>query len=259
MRLAGKTVVVTGGGRGIGRSIALRCAREGADVVLAARSIDQLRDVAESIERHGRRALAVETDLRDADQVGSLADVVLADLDVPDVLIANSGIAGPTSVLWEIDPDDWDETFRVNVRGSYLLLRSFLPSMIERASGSIVLIGSMTGKRPLYARTPYAASKLALVGLVRTLAWELGPLGIRANLISPGPVEGERLERVIQGQADAKKISLEEARAQLSADSPLRRFVPPDDVAEAAVFLASDAAASITGEDFNVTAGLAMY
>jgi NAD(P)-dependent dehydrogenase (short-subunit alcohol dehydrogenase family) len=131
--------------------------------------------------------------------------------------------------------------------------------MIERGSGSVVLIGSVTGKRPLYARTPYAASKLALVGLVRTLAWELGPLGMRANLISPGPVEGERLERVIQGQADAKNISLEEARAQLSSGSPLQRFVPPDDVAEAAVFLASDAAASITGEDFNVTAGLAMY
>jgi NAD(P)-dependent dehydrogenase (short-subunit alcohol dehydrogenase family) len=121
------------------------------------------------------------------------------------------------------------------------------------------VIGSVTGKRPLQNRTPYAASKLALVGLVRTLAWEVGEYGIRANVVSPGPVEGERLGKVIEGQAKARRLTIEAAGEELAAGSPLRRFTPAQDVAEAVVFLASDAAASVTGEDLNVSAGLAMY
>ncbi len=117
----------------------------------------------------------------------------------------------------------------------------------------------MTGKRPLYARTPYAASKMALVGLARTLAWEVVPYGIRVNTISPGPVEGERIEWVIRKQAGAQGISVEEARRQFTSSSPLGRLIPASDVAEAAVFLASDKAASITGEDLNVSAGTVMY
>jgi 3-hydroxybutyrate dehydrogenase/3-oxoacyl-[acyl-carrier protein] reductase len=131
--------------------------------------------------------------------------------------------------------------------------------MVERGSGSVVVIGSATGKRPLKGRTPYAASKLGLVGLVRTLAWELGEHGIRANLISPGFVDGERIKKVIEGQAAATGRTLEETRAELAASSPLQRFVDPEDIAEAVVFLGSDAASSVTGEDLNVTAGLVMY
>src|SRR5690606_23699533 len=108
-------------------------------------------------------------------------------------------------------------------------------------------------------RTPYAASKLALVGLARTLALETGPYGIRVNVISPGPVEGPRLDWVIQKQAEARGVSLEEARLQLVGGSPLQRAVSPREVAEAALFLASDKAAAITGEDLNVSAGIVMY
>jgi NAD(P)-dependent dehydrogenase (short-subunit alcohol dehydrogenase family) len=259
VKLEGKTVVITGAGRGIGRAIALRCAAEGADIALAARSGDQLDEVATEIETDGCRALPVVTDLREPDQVAHLADTVLHELGAVDILVNNSGIAGPTAVLWEIEPEQWEETFRVNVTGTYLCCRAFLPSMVSRRAGSIVVIGSMTGKRPLYGRTPYAASKLALVGLVRTLAWEVGEHGIRVNLISPGAVQGDRLDGVISAQAEAKGISVEEAREELSAGAPLRRFVDPGDIAEATVFLASERAASVTGEDFNVTVGLAMY
>ena len=259
MRLEDKIAVVTGGGRGIGRSIALRCAAEGADVALAARSAEQIEEVAGLVEREGRRGLAVVTDLRDPDQVARLADTVAEELGGVDVLVNNSGIAGPMGVMWEIEPEEWEETIQVNLTGTYLCCRSFLPGMVSRRSGSIVVIGSMTGKRPLHGRTPYAASKLALVGLVRTLAWEVGEHGVRANLISPGAVEGKRLDKVIEGQASTRGLPLEEVRDELAGGSPLRRFVDPDDVAEAVVFLASDAAASVTGEDFNVTAGLAMY
>ena len=193
MRLDGQVAVVTGGGRGIGRAIALRCAAAGADVALAARSADQIEEAAGLIEAQGRRALPVVTDLRDPDQVTRLADTVTGELGGVDLLVNNSGIAGPMKVLWEIDPEGWNETIDVNLTGVFLCCRAFLPAMIQRRSGNVVVIGSVTGKRPLHGRTPYAATKIALVGLVRTLAWETGEYGIRVNLISPGAVGGARI------------------------------------------------------------------
>lgn len=259
MRLLGRVAVVTGAGSGIGRAIAVKCAAEGAHVALAARSEDRLRETAEHIEAAGGSALPVVTDLRDGRQVTSLAKTVERELGNADLLVNNSGVAGPTSVLWEIEPEDWEETLRVNLTGAYLCCRAFLPGMVSRRSGNVVVIGSATGKRPLYGRTPYSASKLGLVGLVRTLAWEAGEHGIRVNLISPGPVSGERIERVIEAQAKIKGITRDEARDELTSGSPLHKFVTPEDVAEAVVFLASDAARSVTGEDFNVSAGLVMH
>ncbi|GAA2826167.1 hypothetical protein GCM10010522_50000 [Kribbella solani] len=102
---------------------------------------------------------------------------------VPDVVVCNSGVGGPSGLLWELELADWEQTFDVNVTGTFLTLREFMPGMIERGSGSAVLIGSMTGKRPLAGRTPCAASKLALVGLARTLALEAGPDGVRVNVV----------------------------------------------------------------------------
>jgi NAD(P)-dependent dehydrogenase (short-subunit alcohol dehydrogenase family) len=259
MQLDGKVAVVTGGGRGIGRAIALDFAAAGADVALAARSADQIEEVAGLIEAQGRRALPVVTDLRRPEQVTRLAETVASELGDVDVLVNNSGIAGPMGVLWELDPEAWNETVDVNLTGVFLCCRAFLPGMIERRSGNVIVIGSVTGKRPLHGRTPYAATKLALVGLVRTLAWEVGEYGIRVNLISPGAVAGERIERVIEGQAATKGITAEEARAELAGGSPLKRFVDPEHVAAAAVFLASDAGESVTGEDLNVAGGLAMF
>ena len=123
----------------------------------------------------------------------------------------------------------------------------------------MIIIGSMTGKRPLRGRTPYSASKMALVGLARTLALETGPYGVRVNVISPGAVEGERIEWVIRKQAEGRGIGLDQARREFEMESPMERLVPPGDVAAAAVFLASGRAGSITGEDMNVSAGLVTY
>lgn len=259
MEASTRVVVVTGAGRGIGREIALAFAEEGADLVLTGRSVDQLTAVGKEVEALGRKALVVKADLQVEADVEELASRTLSTFGRVDVLVNNSGIGGPSGMLWELDPADWDETFAVNVRGVFLCCRAFLPSMIQRRSGNIIIIGSMTGKRPLLGRTPYAASKLALVGLARTLALETGPYGIRVNVISPGPVEGPRLDWVIQKQAEARGVSLEEARLQLVGGSPLQRAVSPREVAEAALFLASDKAAAITGEDLNVSAGIVMY
>jgi len=256
---SGSVAVVTGAGRGIGRVIAIRFAREGSDVVLAARSVDGMKETAKEIEALGRRALVVPTDLTDRLQVEKLGTTALAEFGRVDTLVANSGAGGPVAPMWEIDPDDWDETFAVNVRGTFLCCKAFMPQMVERGSGSVVIIGSMTGKRPLPNRTPYSASKMALVGMARTLALDAGPHGVRVNVVSPGPVEGERIAWVVENLAKSKGITEEQAEAELVAASPLGRFVKPDDIASAAVYLASDEAASITGEDMNVSAGVVMY
>jgi len=259
MLLKDKVAVVTGAGRGIGRAIALAFAGEGADLVLAARSVDKLHEVAGEITGMGCQALVVPTDVSSEESVANLRDRTLEHFGRVDILVNNSGVGGPSAPLWEISPVDWDETFAVNVRGVYLCCRAFLPAMVARRSGVIINIGSMTGKRPLVNRTPYAASKLALVGLTRTLAWEVGPCGIRVNVISPGPVEGERIEWVVRRLAEARGIPVEEARRSLAEASPMGRFVLAEEVARAAVFLASDLASAITGEDLNVSAGVVMY
>ena len=257
--LKDKVAVVTGGGQGIGRMIAVALAGAGADVVLAARSREPLEATRAEIEALGREALVVQTDVCREESVQSLAEQTLAHFGHIDILVNNAGITGPTAMLWEVPPAEWEETFAVNVTGPYLCCRAFLPSMIERRAGSIIFISSMTGKRPLVGRATYAAGKLALVGMARTLAWETGPYGIRVNVISPGAVAGERVERVIREQARVEGISLEESRRHFTANSPLGRMVPPQNIADAVIFLASDSAASITGEDLNVSAGTVMY
>lgn len=259
MLLQDKIAVITGGGRGIGRAIAQAYAREGAHLVLAARDVVALQEARALVAEYQRDVLVIPLDLRQEESVQVLAEQALAHFGHVDILVNNSGIAGPTAPLWEISPEQWRETLEVDLIGPYLCCHAFLPSMLARRSGNILMIGSMTGKRPLFGRTPYAAAKLGLVGLVRTLAWEVGPHNIRVNLISPGPVEGERIGRVLEGMASAQGISNEEARRLFLRDSPLGRMAPPADVANAAVFLASDLSGSTTGEDYNVSGGIVMY
>jgi NAD(P)-dependent dehydrogenase (short-subunit alcohol dehydrogenase family) len=258
-QLTGRTALVTGASQGIGKEIALRFARDGAMVVLAARSRERLAETAAEIQAAGGSALVAPADLGDRTQVDALVQRVEAEVTALDVLVSAAGIAGPTAELWRTTPEEWEETMRVNVTGTFLLCRALLPTMARRGSGSVIVIGSATGKRPLYGRTPYAASKMALVGLVRTLALELGPYGVRVNLISPGAVAGPRIESVIREQARAAGISYEAAYKACVEATPLQRLIPPENIAAAALFLASDASASITGEDMNVSGGLAMH
>ncbi len=259
MKLDGKVVVVTGASQGIGREIALTCAQEGGSMVLAARSVGALEEVASLIEAAGGQAQVVETDVSDPDSVASLTSQVLSRWGCIDVLVNNSGIGGPSAPLWEVQPADWEQTFAVNVTGVFLCCQAMLPSMIERRSGSIINIGSITGKRPLLNRTAYAASKAALIGLTRTLAVETGPHQIRVNLVSPGFVEGERIEWVFEQQAAQQGRPVDAVRSAAEQMTPLRRLVTAADVARTVAFLASDESAGITGDDVNVTAGLVMY
>ena len=175
-------------------------------------------------------------------------------------VVANAGVAGPTAPLHEITLEDWRETLAIDLDGVFLTFRAFIPAMIQRrAGGSLIAISSMTGKRPLPGRTPYAAAKMGVIGLVRTLAAELGPHDIAVNAVCPGFVAGPRIEEVLRRQAAVRGITEEAARAEADGLSPLRRMVRPEEVAAACVYLASDGAAAITGEDLNVTAGVVMY
>lgn len=257
--LAGKVSVVTGAGRGIGRAISLAFAKAGAVVVASGRSTDSLEATVSEILADGGEALALAADVREFEDVWRLASEVEARFGRTDLLIANSGVGGPTAPSWEVDPEQWNETIATNLTGVFLCCRAFLPGMIERKSGSIVVIGSVTGKRPMKGRVPYAASKLGAVGLVRTVAAEVGAMGVRVNLISPGATEGPRLEWAIREQAELSGRPYAEVEQKFMDESALRRPVSARDIADCAIFLSSESARSITGEDVNVAAGWVMY
>jgi NAD(P)-dependent dehydrogenase (short-subunit alcohol dehydrogenase family) len=259
MLIEGRIAVVTGASQGIGQSIAQALATEGAAVVLAARSRTRLEEVAAGIVESGGVATVVPTDVTDPRAIERLVAATLDAHGRVDVLVNNSGIGGPTSVAWETSIEDWQQTLDVNLTGPWLCCRALIPHMIEQGGGSIINIGSITGKRPLLGRTPYAATKAGLVGVTRTLAEETGRHNIRVNLISPGAVEGPRIDWVFEEQAKARGLTTEEVRSGFERLAPMRKLVTGDDIAKACVFLASDLSANITGIDLNVSAGMVMY
>jgi NAD(P)-dependent dehydrogenase (short-subunit alcohol dehydrogenase family) len=176
-----------------------------------------------------------------------------------DVLVNNAGIAGPTKLVVDVELDDWEEVVRTNLTAPYLCTRYAVKHMMARKSGVIINVASAIGKRPLARRSPYAASKLGLVGLTRTLALELGPYGIRVNAILPGPVAGPRMDSVIEAMAKARNVSIEEVRDFFIKDSPLGVMIEDSDISSMAIYLSSDLGHHMTGQDINVTAGRMMY
>lgn len=254
-----RVAVVTGANRGIGRAIAVALAADGFAVAVTARDAASLADTVAEIEKGGGTVLALTCDVRDEAAVAAMADGVLDRWGSVHTVVANAGTAGPTAPLHEISLTDWRDCVATDLDGVFLTFRAFVPAMIEAGEGALIAISSMTGKRPLTGRTPYAAAKMGVIGLVRTLALELGPHRIRVNAVCPGAVSGPRIQDVVRKQAAARGISEEEALASFTGSSPLGRLVEADEVARACAFLASDGAASITGEDLNVTAGVVMY
>ena len=259
MTVDAKVAVVTGANRGIGRAIALGYGEAGYAVALTARDADSCGEVVADIESRGGTALALPCDVTDEASVTAMAKGVRERLGVAHTVVANAGIAGPTAPLHETDLAAWRECLATDLDGVFLTFRAFIPELIAAGTGSLIAISSMTGKRPLYGRTPYAAAKMAVIGLVRTLAVELGPHGIRANTVCPGAVDGPRIAQVVADQAATRGITEAEALAAFTSASPLGRLVDAAEVAAACTFLSSDTAASITGEDLNVNAGAAMF
>ena len=251
--------VVTGANRGIGRAIAVGYARAGYAIAATARDTATLGDTVAEIEDGGGVALALPCDVADEASVETMAKGVLERFGAVHTVVANAGIGGPTAPMHEIELATWRECLATDLDSVFLTFRAFIPALIAAGAGSLIAISSMTGKRPLYGRTPYAASKMGVIGLVRTLALELGPHGIRVNSVCPGAVGGPRLDAVLRNQAAARGITEDEARAAFTSASPLGRVVEAKEIADACTFLSSDAAAAITGEDLNINAGAVMY
>lgn len=249
MSLSGRTALVTGGGGPLGRAFALALADAGARVVLAGRNEQALAGTAELV---GKEARAAVCDVSDPDSVRRLAGE-LADEDVS-LLVNNAGVAGPVKPLTDIEPDEWDDVFAANVRGVYLMCRAFLPPMIAAGRGDVVNVASVSGKRPLLNRTPYTASKMALIGLTRTLAGEVGPLGVAVNSLSPGPVRGPRMDRNFRLTAELTGCTVEEAERDFASRAALGRLVEEDEVARALVAML--AMPGLCGADIDLSAGM---
>lgn len=247
--IGGRTALVTGAGNGLGRAIAHELAAHGARVVLSGRHREKLDSVAREI---GENARAEPCNVADESSVAALAGA-LSDEDVS-ILINNAGIAGPVAELTDVRVEDWDDVFAVNVRGMFLMCRAFLPRMISKSRGDVVNIASVSGKRPLARRTPYTASKMAVIGLTATLAHEVGPLGVTVNSLSPGPVAGPRMQRNFALEAERTGTSVESAEEAFVSRSALQRMVTEREVAQAVAAML--AMPGLCGADVDLSAGM---
>lgn len=173
---------------------------------------------------------------------------VVAEAGPLDVLCANAGIAGPTARVEDVDLDDWRRCVSVNLEGAFLAVKHVLPGMKVARAGSVVFTSSTAGLYGYPNRAPYAAAKWAIIGLMKTVAMEAGPFGVRANAICPGAVEGPRMEGVLAREAEAKGMSRDEVYDSYAAGTSMRSFVEASDIADMAVFLGSDAARRVSGQ-----------
>ena len=260
MKLKDKVALITGAGRGIGRSIAHAFAEEGADVVLAARSRNQLEHVASEIRSKKRNALAVTCDVSSPEAVKKLKQEIQKAYNCLDILVNNAGISRRSKFL-EYDDEIWLEVIRVNLFGVYLCSKTFLPLMRQAGAGRIINMASTAGKSPVPYNTAYGASKHGVLGLTKSLASEMaldGYPGITINAICPFFVETEMFRGPQGYLAQISKmagVSAKEVEEKVVGRSLQKRVLTPDEVAAMAVYLASDAARGITGQAFNICGG----
>jgi NAD(P)-dependent dehydrogenase (short-subunit alcohol dehydrogenase family) len=251
MRLEGKTALVTGASRNIGRAIALAFAAEGADLLLNTRvNREELEAVAAECRKTGVRVVPVLADIADAAAVEAMVTQGLAELGAIDVLVSNAAIR-PHQAVTETTLEDWHRVLAVNLHSAFYLARAVVPGMKERRRGSFIAIGgqsSLTGRANTAAVT---AAKTGLLGLVRALAAELGPFGVRANMVIPGFIDTERRYADWYPEFRQAPPGAPEQLKQI----PLGRLGRPEDLADACVFLASDASAYITGDTIRVMGG----
>ena len=232
MRMAGRVALIAGAGRGIGRATALLFAQEGADLALTSEASEEIERVAGEVRALGRRALPVTADMLYEDQAEAMVRTVIKRMGRVDALVYSAGVA-VHNVVSQLSAHDWDMNFAVNVRGLFLVVRALLPHFMERRSGTIVTLSSKLGKEPSAMRVAYTASKHAVVGFTKSLALELKPFGIRANVVCPGPVATE-------------------LRARNYPNEDPSTITPPEEVARVILFLSCEESAAINGADIDV-------
>lgn len=246
-QLTNQIAVVTGAGRGIGRAIALRFAAEGADIVAISRTTENAEKAAAEVRALGRRAWAYGLDVSDSAAVNQSAEKILADTGSRvDILINNAGVTRD-ALLMRMSEEDWDTVLDTNLKGAFLVTKAFTRTFVKQRSGRIINVASVIGLIGNAGQCNYAASKAALIGFTKSLARELGSRGITVNALAPGFIE-----------TDMTAGLAEEMRVELLKKIPLNSFGQPDDIANAALFLASSAARYMTGQVLTVDGGMVM-
>ena len=260
MRLKNKTALITGGGRGLGKAIALRFAEEGADIAICSRSLKELKEVAAEIEKLNRRVLVLKVDISEERQVKKFIGSALKKFGQIDILVNNAGITGPNKTILDMTYTEWVKTINVNLNGTFLCSKVVLPRMIKKKYGKIINISSVAGKKGGSHLSAYCASKAAMISLTQSIAAETGRMGVYSNVICPGAIETQMLK---EGLTDlAGKMGLpnpEPITAHFLQMTPLGRLATEAEVANTALFLASDESSGITGETFTVSAGALTY
>jgi len=237
-------VLVTAGASGIGREIARAFVANGASVFVC--DIDPKSLTALAADITGVKTGLCDVSKR-ADVERMVSECVHA-LGGLDVLVNNAGIAGPTAPVEELDPDEWEKVMQVDLTGTFNVTRLSIPHLKKSSAGVIINMSSVAGRFGYANRSPYSTAKWGLIGFTKTLSIELGGFGIRANAILPGAVDGPRIQRVFDGRAKVSGKPIEQIKTEAMAVQSLKRFVDPKDIAALAVFLASDAAKSISGQ-----------
>jgi NAD(P)-dependent dehydrogenase (short-subunit alcohol dehydrogenase family) len=249
-QLDGKTAVVTGAGRGIGRAIACLFAAEGAAVVVAARTASEGEETVSLIHQAGGTARFISTDVSQDAQVRDLITETVRTFGRLDALVNNAGIGGPGKPLDETNEDEWDRVIDTNLKGCYLGMRYAIPHMRAAGGGAIVNLSSVLAEQTLPGCTAYTASKAAIIGLTKATALEVGRDGIRVNCIQPGSTDTPMMW---EGLTENERIEVE---PQVAAAAPLGKVGQPDEIARVALFLVSDASTFMTGASVLVDGGL---
>jgi NAD(P)-dependent dehydrogenase (short-subunit alcohol dehydrogenase family) len=253
--LQGKTVIVTGVGSGLGRECVAAALREGANVVMAARTAETLEATAAEVDPSGEHVEAVPTDITDADQSAALVARAQARFGSVDALIQVAAFEYVFGGLHETKLDDWRTAFETNVLGALTVLRPVALAMKDSGGGAVVLIGSQSMFKPSLPQAGYAASKGALLSTMYYLADELGADNIRCNMVVPSWMWGPPVQMFVEGTAKQKGISTEEALNDIVGDFPLARMTEDGEVADVAMFFASDHAKAVTGQHLMVNSG----
>jgi 3-hydroxybutyrate dehydrogenase len=256
MKLSNKLALITGGGRGIGRAIAVEMAREGARVALAARTFEQVENVAQMIRSEtGREALPFHCDVSDATSVRTMfLEIAEHFKTAPDILVNNAGIAESAPLL-KTDDDLWQRHLSINLNGTFYCMREALPGMLANGWGRIINIASIAGKTGAPYIAAYSASKHGVLGLTRSVALEVGAKGITVNAICPGYVETDMTSRAVENITAKTGRPAAEALDGIKQTNPQKRLVTAEEVASLALLLASEDGRGINGQAINIDGG----
>lgn len=247
-----RKVLITAGASGIGKHIAAAFLAAGDSVYTCDINADTLKEAAADLP--GLKTGVCN--IGDCAQIEAMVADAAGQLGGIDVLINNAGIGGPTAPVQDVEADDWEQVLKVDLTGTFLVTKHAIPHLIRSGNGSIIIMSSAAGRFGYPNRSPYSTVKWGLIGFMKTLAMELGEHNIRANAILPGAVDGDRIQRVFEGRAKATGKSIEEIRDIAMANQSIKRLVDPKDIAALAVFLASDAAKTISGQSLPIDADM---